>query len=291
MKLLILASLVLLLGQGPITGNPKLTIARGDANIPPFEFIGDGGVTGIHIKMVNAVAKKIGYDIVWERTEWKRALIKVKAGSADGVTYVSKTKEREEYIIFLRKNILSQTKYHLFTIKEEKVPPKSKKGAFDHKSKNYWKKWFDYSKDKFTKPKRVEESTIGMEMDLNWDLSSLTGYPIAVIKGFSYGDKFDSTSFDEKIYAKTFFDLKNAVVSGRAKIGIVDKARFISSFKKEIFFSRVKFSDYPIHESENYIGFGKDEKLKEVIIKFSDEMDKFKMSREYLDILKEFGLD
>ena len=288
MKIFIFCSLFLLLGQ---TNKPKLTIARGDANIPPFEYIGEGGVTGVHIKMVNAVAEKIGYDVVWERTEWKRALIKVKAGSADAVTYVSKTSDREEYITFLRKNILSQTKYHLFTIKKEKVPPKDAKGAFNHQSKTYWKKWFDYSRKKFTKPRRAEESTIGEKMDVNWDLSSLTSYPIAVIKGFSYGDKFDGTKFDEKIYAKTFFDLKNAVVSGRAKIGIVDKARFISSFKKEEFIKRVKFSDYPIHESENYIGFGKTEELKEVIIKFSDEMDEFKRSREYLDILKEFGLD
>jgi polar amino acid transport system substrate-binding protein len=288
MKILILTSLIFLMGQA---SKPKLTIARGDANIPPFEFIGEGGVTGVHIKMVNAVAQKIGYEVHWERTEWKRALIKVKAGSADAVTYVSKTSEREEYITFLRKNILSQTKYHLFTIKEEKVPKKSEKGAFNHKSKKYWSKWFESSREKFTRPKRAEESTIGEEMDINWDLSSLTEYPIAVIKGFSYGDKFDGTNFDEKIYTKTFFDLKNAVVSGRAKIGIVDKARFISSFKKEDFFPRVKFSDYPVYESENYIGFGKDEKLKDVIIKFSDEMDKFKRSREYLEILKEYNLN
>lgn len=290
MKILLLFSTLLLLGQ--VAQKPKLTISRGDANIPPFEYIGDNGVTGIHIKMVNAVAEKIGYQVNWERTEWKRALIKVKAGSADAVTYVSRTSEREEYMTFLRKNILSKTKYHLFTIKQVAVPEKDKKGAYNHqKSKNYWGKWFEYSRKKFTKPKRAEESTIGEEMDINWALSSLVEYPIAVIKGFSYGDKFDDTKFQEKIYAKTFFDLKNAVVSGQAKIGIVDKARFISSFKKEEFFKRVQFSDSPVYESENYIAFGKEDKLKDVVIKFSDEMKKFKLSREYLDILKEYGLD
>jgi len=276
------------MGQGQ---RPQLTITRGEANIPPFEFKGENGLTGIHIKMVNAVAEKIGYTVKWEETQWKRALIKVKAGSADAVTYVSKTTDREEYMTFLRKNILSQTKYHLFTVKEEKVPPKSKESPFDHTKGNYWQKWFDYSRKKFTKPKRAEVSTIGEEMDVNWALSSLVEYPIAVIKGFSYGDKFDGTNFQEKVYAKTFFDLKNAVVSGKAKLGIVDKARFISSFKKEKFFKRVKFSDYPIYESDNYIAFGKNEELKEAVTKFADEMDKFKRSREYLEILKEYEID
>ncbi|RLA64324.1 MAG: hypothetical protein DRQ88_03780 [Epsilonproteobacteria bacterium] len=290
MKVLILLFLIFFLGQGAIADSPTLTIARGDANIPPFEYIGEDGITGVHIKMVNAVAKKIGYQVKWDRTEWKRALIKVKAKSADAVTYVSKTTEREDYIIFLKKNILSKTKYHLFTITQKEVPKKDKKGAFNHKSKGYWKKWLSYTKEKFTKPKRAETSTIGQEMDLNWALSSLTEFPIAIIKGFSYGEKFDSTNFEEKIYTKTFFDLKNAVLSGQAKLGIVDKARFTSSFKEEDFFKRVKFSSYPIHQADNYIGFGKDEKLKEVITKFSNEMEKFKMSREYLDILKEYDL-
>ncbi len=95
----------------------ELLIARVDANYAPYEMTIDGKLTGLHIDLVYAVAKRLAIDIKFKSLPWKNAINRVEKGSADAITYIGKTPEREKFLYYNDDNILSSSAYGFIILK------------------------------------------------------------------------------------------------------------------------------------------------------------------------------
>ncbi len=92
----------------------ELKIVRIDANYAPYEMVVEGKLTGLHIDLVNAVTNNLGIKVIFKSLPWKRAIQRIKKGTADAITYIGKTPVREEFVYFNDGNILSSSAY-IFT--------------------------------------------------------------------------------------------------------------------------------------------------------------------------------
>ncbi len=256
---------------------PTLLVARGNGNIPPFEWENENGVQGLHIDLVRSVAKRIGYEVQFETVPWKRAIIKMQVKSSDAITYVSKTVDREDFIYFIEGNVISKTNVHIFTI--DKTEKKEKITFWKIRSFKDFKDWISGVEPPPYEPINIDRSIYNLKEN-----------KFAVQKGYSYGDEFENVEGIKKIFAGTIYDLKNSIISGEADIGLVDIDYFTSLFKDEDFFKRVRFSKDPYFVSLNYIGFSKKPQNLEMAKKFSDEMIAFKKTQEYGDILLKYNI-
>jgi len=96
----------------------ELLVVRGDGFYPPYEMIIDKSITGFHIDIVTSVAAQLGLQVKFKTVPWKRAILMIKKGDADAITYMSKTKERSEFVYFHKNNILSYIENSFFTLKD-----------------------------------------------------------------------------------------------------------------------------------------------------------------------------
>lgn len=259
------------------TATPTLVVARGSGNIPPFEWENENGIQGMHIDLVRAVGKKLGFNIQFETVPWKRALIKMQVMGADAITYVSKTVDREEFIFFMEGNIISKTNVHFFTI--DKTEKKEKMTFWKIRSLKDFMEWISGKEPPPYEP-----------IDINRSIYNLKSYKIVIQKGYSYGDEFENIEGLKKVFAGTIYDLKNSIVSNEADIGLVDIDYFTSLFKDEDFFKRVRFSKDPYYVSMNYLGFSKKPQNLEIAKKFSEAMIDFKKTEEYKNLLSKYNI-
>ncbi len=120
MKKLLISALtgisLLALNNSPVIAE-ELTFVRIDANYPPYEMVVDGKVTGFHIEQVKNVSKRLNHTVKFLSVPWKRAIDMVKTGKADAITYVGKTPEREQYIFYDQRNVLSSSSYGFMILK------------------------------------------------------------------------------------------------------------------------------------------------------------------------------
>ncbi|OEF09400.1 substrate-binding periplasmic protein [Vibrio genomosp. F10] len=110
--------LCLMLLPSTVNAQRELIITRGDGNWPPYEMVQDGQLTGFHIELIQSVANSIGVIAMFKPYPWRRAVRMVTAGRADAVTYITKSKKREESIYFSEHNILSGTDHLLAKLKQ-----------------------------------------------------------------------------------------------------------------------------------------------------------------------------
>lgn len=97
----------------------EIVVARGgDGFYPPNDMIINNTLTGFHIDLVNAVARKLNIDVIFKTYPWKRSLIMLKDGELDAVTYMTRTREREQFGYFFEENVLSVTQFGFFVLKE-----------------------------------------------------------------------------------------------------------------------------------------------------------------------------
>jgi len=96
--------------------------------IKPY-YIGNGetvpprGDRGIVIEMIHDVADQVGLQIEWIRRPWKRCLLMVEKGDADGLTFALPTAEREKFLAFPRtetgvidtEQSIGLSKYYFYT--------------------------------------------------------------------------------------------------------------------------------------------------------------------------------
>ena len=108
---------VLLLPYG-ICGAQQLLVVHADGFFPPNEMMDGEQVRGVHIDLVQAAAAHLGVSVRFRSYPWKRAIIMLKRGEADAITYMGKTPEREQFGIFVEGNLLSHTRNGFFTLKE-----------------------------------------------------------------------------------------------------------------------------------------------------------------------------
>jgi len=110
--------LIFLLGTSYITAAKTLTIARGDGQYPPYEWLDDGIYKGIHIDLIKKAATNLNIEIKFTSLPWSRALLELKLGNIDALTFISRNDLREQYGVFFSGNILSTTRLRLFKHKQ-----------------------------------------------------------------------------------------------------------------------------------------------------------------------------
>jgi polar amino acid transport system substrate-binding protein len=82
-----------------------------NANNFPYEKVDkDHKVSGMHIELVEAVAKNIGIKIIWKPLPWSRSIKEVENGEVDAITFVTPTLERNKFMYFKSQNILHNSK-------------------------------------------------------------------------------------------------------------------------------------------------------------------------------------
>jgi len=101
--------LSLVLAAGIDAAVREIVIVRTDENHPPYEMNVAGRMTGLHIDIIDEVAKKLRINVRYVTVPWSRALYMMKTGKADAISFVSKVPEREAYIIYHDGNVLSRS--------------------------------------------------------------------------------------------------------------------------------------------------------------------------------------
>ncbi len=95
----------------------ELLVVRTNENYPPYEMIINSKLTGLHIDLVYAVAKRMGINVTFKSVPWKRALKMMEKGEADAVSYVGYTPERKKFLYFDDGNVLSSSNYGFIILK------------------------------------------------------------------------------------------------------------------------------------------------------------------------------
>ncbi|MBY0416116.1 MAG: transporter substrate-binding domain-containing protein [Bdellovibrionales bacterium] len=75
-------------------------------NYPFSKITSSGEPIGLHADLINAVTKKAGLKVHWVPLPWNRAILSVKRGEVDAISYVSPTKERMSDMSFRPHNSL-----------------------------------------------------------------------------------------------------------------------------------------------------------------------------------------
>ena len=99
-----------------------LTIVRGNGDYVPYEVVTNNQLTGFHIELIQAVAKKLAINIRFINLSRPEAFHQIALKKADAITYVTKSKQREEFIHYDNDNILSRGEYLFIGRKSSKLP-------------------------------------------------------------------------------------------------------------------------------------------------------------------------
>lgn len=97
----------------------QILVVRPEGSWPPWEITIDGKEpSGVHIEMIQAVAKNLNISLTIKTYPWKRAIAMLRSGRADAITYMSKTEERAKFGYFIDGNILSVSSIGFFVLKK-----------------------------------------------------------------------------------------------------------------------------------------------------------------------------
>lgn len=104
-------------GMGQIRPS-EIRVARGSEDYPPKEMHVNGKLIGLHVEVIEAVATKMGYTIVWDSLPWPRAQRCAELGECDAISFISPSPEREQWGLFLANNVLSQVEMRFMVHKD-----------------------------------------------------------------------------------------------------------------------------------------------------------------------------
>ncbi len=87
---------------------------------PPAEYIEKGEATGRNVDIVCEALSRMGYEVEINLVPWKRALVMVEYGEADGIIDVAYNAERAEYIYY-PEEVLYVEEWYCFKLSENKL--------------------------------------------------------------------------------------------------------------------------------------------------------------------------
>lgn len=225
-----------------------LTIARGDGYYPPNEMIIDGELVGLHIDIINAVAELLGYKVRYESMPWNRAIHMVKNGSVDAITYLSRNKERERFIIYNKGNITSYVKNIFFTL-EDKKNDYQYNGSLNN----------------------LKGARIGALRGYSYD---------SVFDKANFLDKNYRASSEEQLIKKLFV---NSIDIGVGELYAVKYAAKKMKIEKKLHYMTPELKGDP-----TYLGFSKKKGNESIALKFANAMNKFKQTKKYHEIVEKW---
>ncbi|PAV27091.1 amino acid ABC transporter substrate-binding protein (PAAT family) [Tamilnaduibacter salinus] len=111
--------LIILLALPSWAWSVTLVVGMEAANNAPFEYLDESNrLTGFHVKLVRAVAERLGWEIRIQREPWKRAMMSLRKGRVDAVTYVARSPDRAQFARFLPGNLLHVSRTTLYIDRE-----------------------------------------------------------------------------------------------------------------------------------------------------------------------------
>jgi len=83
-----------LLSALPAVARADALVFRGDANLPPYEYLEDGVAKGLNVEFLRALGRAIGRPVEIRLGDWKQAQDEVLAGRGDALTLMVPSEER-----------------------------------------------------------------------------------------------------------------------------------------------------------------------------------------------------
>jgi polar amino acid transport system substrate-binding protein len=119
-KIKILVFIIIILTQVAFATDKKksLTIVRGDGYWPPYEWIENDKLVGLHIDLVKEVSKTLGLKVIITSYPWLRAINIIKKGQVDAILFIARKKDREEFVHYDERNELHISRTSLIVMKE-----------------------------------------------------------------------------------------------------------------------------------------------------------------------------
>lgn len=89
----------------------SLEIVRGDGDWNPLEWEIDGYFYGFHVELIQEAADLADLEISFTSYPWARAISSVKNDNADAIMYVSRNEERENFLYYDERNVISEVSF------------------------------------------------------------------------------------------------------------------------------------------------------------------------------------
>lgn len=113
------ALLMIIMVAPSVWAEETLHVFRDDEQYPPFEMRDDDNrLTGFHIELIRASAAAADLEVVFHSVPWKRALLAMQEGDGDAVSYISENPERSKYLIFDKRNVMSEVRHQLMVVRD-----------------------------------------------------------------------------------------------------------------------------------------------------------------------------
>lgn len=106
----------------PADETRTLSIVRGDGFWPPYEWVDNGVLKGFHIDLVREVAAALGLRVEIESYPWLRALMMIREGRADAISYLAWAEEREQFACYVKENQLHTARVGFLAFKNREAP-------------------------------------------------------------------------------------------------------------------------------------------------------------------------
>jgi len=111
---------------------------------------------------------------------------------------------------------------------------------------------------------------------------------LLIITGFALPEKV--TQLKPKIYeAPQMNNLVNMLCNKRYDLALINKSDYVTAYQNTKTEKDLSILEPPVHEFSNYIAFSKAKKIEDLSNKFSEELAKFKKTKEYTDLKKKYN--
>lgn len=103
--------LILVSGFFSLGAEQIIHIVRDNNDWRPLEWEADGEFYGFHIDLIRSASELAGFEPRFQSVPWPRALYMMETGAANGISYVSYSEERAQYLYYDERNILTTVQY------------------------------------------------------------------------------------------------------------------------------------------------------------------------------------
>ncbi|WP_293765494.1 transporter substrate-binding domain-containing protein [uncultured Aquitalea sp.] len=99
-----------------------LVVAVEQSDNRPFEYVYQEGRThaGFHLEVIDAVAARLGWRVVYRPMPWQRALRALELGQVNALSYTARSPEREAYAWFFADAVQHKQYAGLFVLKSKR---------------------------------------------------------------------------------------------------------------------------------------------------------------------------
>jgi polar amino acid transport system substrate-binding protein len=122
------------------------------------------------------------------------------------------------------------------------------------------------------------------------ELNVLNGLRIGVVRGWSYGKKFDEWAGFDKIPMHDQGKIIENIVQGRIHAGVGVLGDMQQIVNDRGIGNKIRFAKKPVFKIPSYLAFSKKQGHDTLARRFSDALTSFKKTQEFSDIFTNYGL-